>query len=296
MATAKNPALGPPRIGLIGLDLDGTLLNSQKQITPRVRRALSRAASAGIVVLPATGRSVAGIPVAVLQATQCRYAITCNGAEIQDLADETVLFSDYFNTETFLSVLADCRALGLAVSVMANGFMYTDWRDFTRLDGTFTPHQMEYFRTSRQMVDNLAVFIPQSGYPVAKFSLQFPSLSVRPRALRQLASRADTTVTASLDTNLEVNTATASKGSALLWLAAHLGLARGAVMAAGDGSNDLDMIEKAGFGVAMANSTPEVLAKADYIAPSCDEDGIAVVIEGLLDGTIVPSEKRSDTK
>ena len=275
-----------PRIRMIGLDLDGTLLNSQKEVTPPVRRALDRAVGAGVVVLPATGRSVTGIPQVVRDATHCRYAVVCNGAEVHDLAEGRVLHSDYFTTGGFLAVLENCRQLGLAVSVMANGFMYTDWPDFSKLDGEFTPAQMEYFRTSRHYVPDLAVFIPQSGYPVAKFSLQFPDLSTRPRAQQVLAARLDTAVTASLDTNLEVNTATASKGNALLWLAAHLGIPRAAVMAAGDGSNDLDMILKAGLGVAMANSQPEVLAQADYIAPSCDEDGIAAVINGILDNTI----------
>lgn len=275
-----------PRIRMIGLDLDGTLLNSKKEVTPGVQQALDRALAAGVVVLPATGRSVAGIPQVVRDATHCRYAVVCNGAEVHDLAGGGILHSDYFTTEGFLSVLQDCRALGLAVSVMANGFMYTDWADFTQLDGDFTPAQMEYFRTSRHYVEDLAAFIPQSGYPVAKFSLQFPNLSTRPHAQQVLAARADTAVTASLDTNLEVNTATASKGNALLWLAAHLGIPRAAVMGAGDGSNDLDMIVKAGLGVAMGNSQPQVLAKADYIAPSCDEDGIAAVINGVLDNTI----------
>ena len=69
---------------LVALDLDGTLLNHQGQVTPRTRQAVAR----GIVVLPATGRPLSNLPPVVAQLTGIRYAITSNGAAVWDLGDD----------------------------------------------------------------------------------------------------------------------------------------------------------------------------------------------------------------
>ena len=69
------------------------------------------------------------------------------------------------------------------------------------------------------------------------------------------------------------------KSDALAWLAAELGIARGEVLALGDGINDVDMLAWAGLGVAMGDGHPEALAVAGVIAPPFDEDGVAWAIE-----------------
>ena len=86
-------------------------------------------------------------------------------------------------------------------------------------------------------------------------------------------------VTSTTWNNLELNIASANKGVALARLAAHLGLSSANCIAFGDGGNDLTMIEAAGVGVAMANAAPEVLAAADYVSCSNDEDGVAKALE-----------------
>ena len=83
--------------------------------------------------------------------------------------------------------------------------------------------------------------------------------------------------------NVEINHETAHKGAALSGLASHLGLDRSQVMAFGDGLNDISMIREAGIGVAMENAVDEVKAVGDLITGSCEESGVAEVIEQLLD-------------
>ena len=79
--------------------------------------------------------------------------------------------------------------------------------------------------------------------------------------------------------NIELNDAHANKGEAIASLTAYLGLPMAATMAIGDGLNDRSMIRMAGLGVAMANACPEILAIADEVTASCDEDGAALAIE-----------------
>lgn len=79
---------------------------------------------------------------------------------------------------------------------------------------------------------------------------------------------------------LEVFDPSASKGQALLWLAEYLGLPLNEIIAFGDGYNDLDMLETAGFGVAMHGSPPELIEQADLVIPGANEEGIARLFRG----------------
>ena len=81
---------------------------------------------------------------------------------------------------------------------------------------------------------------------------------------------------------MEINHEDANKGAALTALASRLGLDRSQVMAFGDGLNDISMIREAGTGVAMLNAVDEVKAAADLITGSCEESGVAEVIEQIL--------------
>ena len=75
-------------IRLIALDLDDTLFNSQKVITPRTLAALQAALDKGVIVAPATGRPAAGVPQALLELDGLRYALTSNGGRVWDLAEQ----------------------------------------------------------------------------------------------------------------------------------------------------------------------------------------------------------------
>ena len=75
-------------IRLVALDLDGTLLNSQSQISPRTRQAIVDAVGRGVIVLPCTGRPLASLPPLVAQLPGIRYAITTNGAAIWDMGTD----------------------------------------------------------------------------------------------------------------------------------------------------------------------------------------------------------------
>jgi len=82
-----------PDYKLIALDLDGTLLNSQKELTPASRAALTRAAEAGIEIVPTTGRFYGGMPESVRELPFIRYVISINGAEVKDLQTGEIIYT-----------------------------------------------------------------------------------------------------------------------------------------------------------------------------------------------------------
>ena len=79
--------------GIIALDLDGTLLNSAKELTEGNRRALERAYEAGYAIVPTTGRFYGGMPQCIRDLPFVRYIITINGAEVADLETGEVIYS-----------------------------------------------------------------------------------------------------------------------------------------------------------------------------------------------------------
>ncbi|NLW79279.1 MAG: Cof-type HAD-IIB family hydrolase [Ruminococcaceae bacterium] len=272
-------------IRLIGLDLDGTALNSQKEMTPAVQAAIARAIAAGVAVLPATGRALGGIPQAFLGIPGVRYALASNGAMVYDVIENKTLLADCFTKETALALLAQCEGYSLlSIAAFVNGEAYAEKVDADGLRQHYSAEMVAHLVLTRQKVPSLRALIETSPHPVEKFSLVVDDKARRKLAMQALAERGDCTVTSSMPYNLELNTATANKGRALLQLGSLLGLQAAQVMAMGDSLNDLDMLNMAGYAVAMADARPEVLAAADAVTTTSDEDGVARAINAVLDG------------
>ncbi len=268
-------------IHLVGFDIDETVLNSKGILTPRVAASVEGSIARGITVLPATGRQLTTIPQEILALQGLRYALTANGARVHDLATGAIIFSDCFSTQTALAILSVVRTLHATYAIFIDGTAYTEGRDASFLAGIVPPHILTYLQTSRTHVPDLANTIQHATSPVEKFSIHFPTQADRAQARALLQARDDATVTSSLSMNLEINTRTANKGAALLALASQLGFSRRQVMAIGDGLNDIEMLKAVGCGVAMANAAENIRAAADTTTLSCDEDGVAVVLESL---------------
>jgi hydroxymethylpyrimidine pyrophosphatase-like HAD family hydrolase len=90
-------------------------------------------------------------------------------------------------------------------------------------------------------------------------------------------------ISKSLPYFLEFANPEVTKASGLAFLAAHLGFSQERTVAFGDGENDVELLDWAGYGVAVANAHERVLAVADFVCPPVDEEGVAQVIEGFLD-------------
>ena len=113
-----------------------------------------------------------------------------------------------------------------------------------------------------------------------KIQALFSNIEDKEKArLEVLKAVSDVEVTGAVLNNVEVNAKGIHKGNALVKLGEVLNIKMEEIMAFGDGNNDIQMLEAVGVGVAMANSVPEVLAVADMVAPSNNEDGVAKIIE-----------------
>ena len=257
-------------IKLLALDLDGTLLNGEKQISPRTRAALDRVRQQGVLVVPVTGRPSQGIPQAVLDLPGLRYAVSSNGATIRDLATGQVLLEKLLPAATCLEVLDRCAQVPMLREVFRAGVGYLSQGDYETLRARYAGTSMvaEFLQADPRPVEELFFL---TGSPQEKAALRDLLTGI------QGIGFADP-----FPNDLEVIAGDIDKGEALRFLLRHLGLEASQVLAMGDGGSDLPLLQAAGIGVAMANATEGVKAAADFVTTSCDEDGVAVALEKFV--------------
>ncbi len=269
-------------IKLIAFDLDDTLFNSKKEITPANMDALERAAKMGIELVPTTGRFWSIVHEKLRNSGLINYAITLNGAEIFDVKQNKSIakFEIPFKRAALMARVFD-EIPGIAYDCIINsqGYMRRDFYE-TAKDFTIGEWQYTMIKTSRKTVDNMSEFLLTQKMDVQKMLILTLDNKLRLELLRSLpAVFPHNLFTTSVPNNIEINDPNANKGDALKFLAKYLKLDINSVMAFGDGTNDISMIKSAGIGVAMQNACQEALNAADYITSSCDDDGVAKGIQ-----------------
>jgi len=269
-------------VKVILLDLDGTLLNSEKTVSPANYAALERAAEMGVHIVPATGRFYDAMPEVVRNLPFVRYVVTVNGAEIYDAKEKKVLHKEELEPEEAVAIYEYLSGLPALCDAYVEGWGYMDRSYYGRIDEFATvPYVAKMLKELRTPVDDMMAFLCQ--HKVQKLMAFFKDMDRRALELERVAERfPHTAVSSSIANNIEVNAKKATKGGALLNLCRVLGIDVKDSMAFGDGSNDLSMIRNAGIGVAMGNAYPGLKEAADYVTLTCDEDGVAHAIETFV--------------
>jgi len=272
-------------IRIVALDLDGTLLDSQKRLSEANRAALERVAKKGILVVPTTGRFFGMMPPAVRDLPFVRYAITVNGAQVYDRETDTAIVREEIPLATALGIMEILDRYDVIYDCYRQnwGWMTAALQD-KAADYATNEHYLKMVREFRRPVPELKAHLRETA---AEGDVQKVMLFAKAKATLEgiraeiAAKFPKIKVTASTWNNLELNSAAAHKGNALKRFAEHLGLTLDNCMAFGDGMNDFTMVEAAGTGVAMANAEPEVKRVAKIVTKSNDEDGVAAVLAGL---------------
>ena len=272
---------------LIAFDLDGTLLDNEKRIPEENLSALYEAAERGVLLVPATGRILRGIPREMRELPFLRYYILSNGALVYDAQEDRTLCRADIPLELTLRVMDYLDTLPVLYDCYQNDVGWMSQSMFEKAPPYFirepqvlkmveqlrirVPDLKETLREHREPVQKIQFFfLPEDNAlrleTIAHFSERFPAL--------QAAS--------SISNNVEVNSALAGKGNGLLALCGALGIAPEDCMSFGDGTNDLSMLEAAGRGVAMGNADPALIAAADAVCESNLDCGVAREIRRVL--------------
>lgn len=269
-----------PPIRLIALDLDGTLLDSEKRLPPENYAALTRAHAAGAYIVPATGRFFGALPDNVRMLPFLKYAITINGARVSDAGDSEVLYTADLPNAQALEIMRALDALPVIYDCyMDNAGWMTEALQRRAADFAPDRYALQMLREKRSPVPELKSFVAARGHDVQKIQFFTHNMDLRAAFLRDCAVRFRGTVASSAcANNVEINHADATKGKALLALCRALDIDPAETLAFGDGLNDISMLRAAGVGVAMGNAVDAVKAAADRVTASCDDGGVAVVV------------------
>lgn len=278
------------KIKLIAADLDGTLLDDAKQLPEKNLCALSQCAEKGIEVVPATGRTLSGLPKELKSLPGVHFAILMNGALVADLRNNHILDACRLPYSLAVQVMELARFSqdDIMYDAYVDGIGYTTHYFYEHVEKYVeSPGVAKLVRTTRTAVPDHIAFIAEQGHEVDKINMFFTEEHIREKMRKQLAQIPGLLVSSSLKNNLEINAAGADKGGALLRLAGHLGIAREETMAFGDGENDVSLLRSAGIGISMKNGVPAVKAAADQVTTlDNNESGVAETIRQLvLNGT-----------
>lgn len=266
-------------IKLIAIDIDGTLINDQRQITPKTMAALKKASAAGVKVVLCTGRPMPGVADYLttlgLADQDDQYVITFNGALAQTtsgkpLVEATVAFADYLDLNLF-AAKHQVKSL-----IESRDLIYTTNQDISpyTVRESFLVKQPICYRSIEQLVplqEQLLIGKVMLTDKPAKLDAIVPLL---PEALTKRF-----TFIRSEDFYLEAVNPAAGKGNALRKLAAKLGIAIAETMAIGNAPNDESMLEAAGLGVAMGNAVPSTIACAQVTVADNNHDGVAEAVD-----------------
>ena len=258
----------------IALDLDGTLTNHDKVVTPRTRQALLKAQEQGAIIILASGRPTYGIvPVAECLELEKRggYILSYNGGNIVNAKTGEKLFSQFLPDAVIPILYKYAREHRYALLGYAGNEIITEMPD--------DPYVKEESRINKmniRKVDNL--FETLEPHPTKLLMTGDPTdmIKAEEELVEILGEKMD--IFRSAPFFLELVPKGIDKAQSLLRLLSKINLTPADLMAFGDGYNDLSMLKLAGVGVAMANAAPEVRADADYVTLSNEEDGVAAAL------------------
>ena len=263
---------------MIVLDLDGTLTNNQKQITPHTRETLIRAQQQGIKVVLASGRPTYGIvPIAeqLDLSIYGGYILAYNGGEIINWSTREILHSQVLNPEVLPYMYRCAKDNGFAIVTYRDNNVITETPDDEYVIKEVTLNRMQTLQ-----VDNFLEYI---NFPIPKCLIVGAPERLHQLELEMHSQLKETNeVYRSEPYFLELVPKGIDKAQSLAVLLEKIGILREEVIACGDGFNDLSMIKFAGLGVAMQNAQPIVRESADFITLSNEEDGVAHVVERFM--------------
>lgn len=260
-------------VRLVATDLDGTLVHSDGSVTDRTRRALLAVEQRGIDVVFVTGRPLRWAREVFEHVGGHGQAVVSNGALVWDVANDAPLLVRGIEVATVLDV-----ADRLRTAIPGSSFAVESLDGIGLEDAFLERHPVPEGARRGELADLV-------DGPTVKLLARHEDLDPQEfwDAADELVGGLVEITWSSSSTLLEMSATGVTKASTLALLADERGVPADRVVAFGDMPNDLPMMRWAGAAYAMANAHPTVLEAAHHVAPANNEDGVAVVLEELLD-------------
>lgn len=271
-------------IRLIALDLDRTTLNAQGKLSKANEEAIRKAIANGIHICIASGRAFDTLPKQVIEIPGIEYAITSNGAAVYKIQNKHCMRSYVLSEKSVHKILKLTENLPVTYEGFVDGTAYAA-KEYVENPVKFgaSDHAVEYVKSTRHLCGNIADFLRENAARLDSMDIIVKDETQKREIINILKENVkDIYITSSVSQLVEISYKDAGKHSGVEFIAKYLQILPDYVAAFGDADNDIDMLEYAGCGIAMANAADNVKEAADYITLHHDEDGVAYALKNIL--------------
>lgn len=268
---------------MLAVDMDGTLLKDNKEVSEINKEAIRKACLVGVKVVVCTGRIFTSAKAYAKIIGSMAPIIASNGAYIREKDKNEVVYEKNLEKENLLKVVNMAKEGGFYPHIYTTHTIYTEKLIFTsRNYTTWNESLPEKDRVIIEIVDDLNDIIESDRYNFLKAVVMGDNIEELNKLRQKISSEVEVSIMSSLPNNFEVTAFGTSKGKGVKILADFYGISKDEIICIGDSENDISMIEYAGLGVAMENSPKDIKAIADYVTDSNENDGVAKVIEKFI--------------
>jgi len=281
---------------MVAIDIDGTLLNSNHELTEKTIEVLREATKRGIFIVLTSGRMTKNVKSFCEKIGADKYLIAENGASIIDLQTGKTVYSKYLSKETVNKVLDVCEENSIYYMVYTQNELIVKNIKYMSLffyKQNFNPNaRIKQVVAGRDYINNV-----EGNF--TKLMICDEDRSIYRSILKELKKIDEIDITPVPHTSVkklnidgeekvikysyaDISAKGANKWTAIEYLAKQLGIHKSEIIAIGDNINDMHMIFNAGLGVAMDNGSPYAKKVANVVAPSNDKDGVAQIIEKYI--------------
>lgn len=286
---------------LVAIDLDGTMLNQYGIITEKTKKAISKAQEKGVEVMIASGRAITSVKRFSKEINSNKYFISGNGAITYDIKNNKILYENILSKTKALKIIKICEENSIYYNVYTENGIIAKNLSYNTLyyykDNLTKPDEN---RTHINIVENVYDYFEQREEKILKIMICDEHKTVFNSILRKLKELSEIEVleVSHMSRKIikqgtdeialeyfytEVSAKDVDKWNALEEIIGLMNISKEEVVTIGDNANDLKMITNAGLGVAMGESAPYVKQSADIIAPTNDEDGVAIILNKIFD-------------
>ncbi|MCC8075564.1 MAG: Cof-type HAD-IIB family hydrolase [Clostridiales bacterium] len=268
---------------LLAADMDGTLLNSQKELSPKDAAAITRALEAGKQVVFSTGRSIGELEPFLALFPAMRYVLCESGACVYDRVEDRALHLQTIDPQAAKIILDYTKDRDIMPQILARNRAFIDIRQLNNLAHYKMSHYQNHFQQNCFSTNDIYRYCQAQNWTFEKICLYHTSPEDRADTLLAVEGLPLTAVLAE-ETSLEISAQGVDKGVGLEILCRHLGLSLEETIVVGDSFNDLPILKKAGLPVAVGNAAEPVKAVCRGVVADCDHSGVSQAIERYLLG------------
>ncbi|MGL4509047.1 Cof-type HAD-IIB family hydrolase [Cetobacterium sp.] len=259
----------------VALDLDGTLLNSKKEISEENKNILKKLSENGVEILIVTGRPYP-ITKKIAESLEIPLTVICyNGARVMNLKTDEIIFEKVLEEKQVLKIIEFCRKNKKDLNLFQNDIWYVE--DLESI-GT------KYYKKNSRLEPTLKSFNTFDSFKMIK-SIIIDENNVLEEVEKELREILGNSVyfTYSQDKYLEILNKDVNKGLTLKNILEEKGIEMSECIAFGDAHNDLEMLELAGVGVAMGNAHEILKSRVQHITDTNDNDGVGKFLKKFYD-------------